>query len=54
MSKRYLTVDQIVDILSNTDAYVLEEVFERLVEVDSDTAYVVHTILTNLEAGVLE
>jgi hypothetical protein len=54
MSKRNLSVDQIVDILSNTDAYVLEEVFEQLVEVDPDTSYVIHTILTNLEAGVLE
>jgi hypothetical protein len=54
MSKRNLSVDQIVDILSNTDAYVLEEVFEQLVESDPDTAYVIHTILTNCEAGVPE
>ena len=44
-----LSVDMVVEILSNTDSYVLEEVFERLVESDPGTAYVIQCILKNLE-----
>jgi hypothetical protein len=44
-----LTVDQIVDILSNTDSYLLEMMVERLVEVDPGTAYVLQCKLTELE-----
>jgi len=44
-----LTVDQIVDILSNTDSYLLEMMIERLVEVDPGTAYVIQCKLTELE-----
>jgi hypothetical protein len=45
----YLTVEQTVEILSNTDSFVLEEILERLVESDPGTAYVIQTILNNLE-----
>jgi hypothetical protein len=44
-----LTVDQIVDILANTDSYLLEMMVERLVEVDPGTAYVLQCKLTELE-----
>jgi hypothetical protein len=44
-----LTVDQIVDILANTDSYLLEMMVERLVEVDPGTAYVIQCKLTELE-----
>jgi len=44
-----LSVDTIVDMLSNTDSYVLEEILERLVESDPGTAYVIQSILNNLE-----
>ena len=44
-----LTVDQIVDILSNTDSYLLEMMVERLVEVDPGPAYVLQCKLTELE-----
>jgi hypothetical protein len=44
-----LSVDTIVDMLSNTDSYVLEEILERLVESDPGTAYVIQHILNNLE-----
>ena len=45
----YLTVEQTVEILSNTDSFVLEEILKRLVEVDPGTAYVIHAVLNNLE-----
>ena len=45
----YLTVEQTVEILSNTDSFVLEEILERLVESDPGTAYVIQSILNNLE-----
>jgi hypothetical protein len=45
----YLTVEQTVEILSNTDSFVLEEILERLVEADPGTAYVIQSILNNLE-----
>jgi hypothetical protein len=45
----YLTVEQTVEILSNTDSFILEEILERLVEADPGTAYVIQTILNNLE-----
>jgi hypothetical protein len=45
----FLTVEQTVEILSNTDSFVLEEILERLVESDPGTAYVIQTILNNLE-----
>jgi hypothetical protein len=44
-----LSVDTIVDMLSNTDSYVLEEILERLVKADPGTAYVIQSILNNLE-----
>jgi hypothetical protein len=44
-----LTVDQIVEILSNTDSYLLEMMVERLVEVDPGTAYVLQCQLNQLE-----
>jgi hypothetical protein len=44
-----LSVDTIVDILSNTDSFILEEMLERLVEVDPGTAYVIQHVLNNLE-----
>jgi len=47
-----LSVDTIVDMLSNTDSYVLEEILERLVESDPGTAYVIQSILNNLEKAM--
>jgi len=47
-----LSVDTIVDMLSNTDSYVLEEILERLVESDPGTAYVIQSILNNLEKAI--
>jgi len=44
-----LSVDTIVDMLSNTDSFILEEILERLVEADPGTAYVIQHILNNLE-----
>jgi hypothetical protein len=44
-----LSVDMVVEILSNTDSYVLEEIIERLVDADPGTAYVIQCILNNLE-----
>jgi flagellar motor switch protein FliG len=44
-----LSVDMVVEILSNTDSYVLEEILERLVESDPGTAYVIQYVLNNLE-----
>ena len=44
-----LSVDMVVEILSNTDSYVLEEIIERLVDTDPGTAYVIQCILNNLE-----
>jgi hypothetical protein len=44
-----LTVDQIVEILSNTDSYLLEMIAESLVEVDPGTAYVLQCRLNQLE-----
>ena len=44
-----LTVDQIVDILANTDSFLLEMIVERLVEVDPGTAYVLQCRLNQLE-----
>jgi hypothetical protein len=49
MSGLNLSVDTVVDILSNTDSYVLEEILERLVQSDPGTAYVIQHILNNLE-----
>jgi len=45
----YLTVDQIVDILSNTDSYLLEMIVERLTDVDPGTAHVLQITLNRLE-----
>lgn len=44
-----LTVGQIVEILANTDSYLLEMIVERLVEVDPGTAYVLQCKLNQLE-----
>jgi hypothetical protein len=44
-----LSVDMVVEILSNTDSYILEEIIERLVDADPGTAYVIQCILNNLE-----
>ena len=49
MSNTQLTVDQIVEILSNTDSYLLEMIVESLVEVDPGTAYVLQCRLNQLE-----
>ena len=49
MRNIHLTVGQIVEILSNTDSYLLEMIVESLVEVDPGTAYVLQCKLNQLE-----